>query len=479
MAGRGISDLQATRNFRQTQAGEIWNHATHDIDLAVAHDLCIASLMNVESIKFRKHDCFKNDWAGFDSFKPVNVIIGRNNTGKSRLLDLVEALCENKARARKWDLKIFGKITQRDMTEASNRNGSNYWEVHAKHFVDLGVAAEFDRDDQHSDLQVHHNDGLFVGAPSHQQTLDAKTTRLSLLQDVAKRAALPLAEKTFRRLLAERNISPEKSGTGLALGSDGHGATNIIRRYLRTTHKSLPPGIIQTDLLDALNEIFRPDGRFTEIDARHHDEPERPDQSVDHWEIYLAEEKKGLVALSRSGSGLKTVLLVLLNLLVVPAFQAPLKKKSHYVFAFEELENNLHPALLRRLLTYIQRYAVENKSMIFLTTHSSVALDVFGQSPNAQIIHVRHDGESATAHTVPAHFDRQGIVAELGAKPSDLLQANGIVWVEGPSDRLYLSRWIELCSKGELKEGRDYACVWYAGALLARAQFRSPDEATE
>ncbi len=116
--------------------------------------------------------------------------------------------------------------------------------------------------------------------------------------------------------------------------------------------------------------------------------------------------------------------------------------------------------------------------MVFLTTHSSVALDVFGVSQHAQIIHVKHDGETATAHTVAAHFDRQGIIAELGAKPSDLLHANGIVWVEGPSDRIYLNRWIELLSQGELVEGRDYVCASYGGALLARAQFASPEEAS-
>ena len=88
-----------------------------------------------------------------------------------------------------------------------------------------------------------------------------------------------------------------------------------------------------------------------------------------------------------------------------------------------------------------------------------------------------HDGESARTIPVSAHFDRLGVVSELGAKPSDLLQANGIVWVEGPSDRIYLNRWIELYSRGKFQEGRDYQCAFYGGALLARTQFKSPEEA--
>lgn len=51
--------------------------------------------MNIDSIYFKGHSCFKKEWAGFDTIKPINVIIGLNNSGKSRLLDLVEALCDD------------------------------------------------------------------------------------------------------------------------------------------------------------------------------------------------------------------------------------------------------------------------------------------------------------------------------------------------------------------------------------------------
>lgn len=185
-----------------------------------------------------------------------------------------------------------------------------------------------------------------------------------------------------------------------------------------------------------------------------------------------------MIPLSKSGSGLKTVFLVLLNLLVIPKIPNPQehKNKSQFTFAFEELENNLHPALLRRLFQYLEDYAVNEKAKIFLTTHSSIALDLFGVSKHAQIIHVSHDGESARTTTVPTYSNLIKIVSELGARPSDLLQANGLIWVEGPSDRIYLNRWIELYTDGRLREGRDYQCVFYGGALLAQVQFASPED---
>jgi len=222
-----------------------------------------------------------------------------------------------------------------------------------------------------------------------------------------------------------------------------------------------------------LNRIFAEDGRFTEIQIQQHDESKDSNASAsDLWEIFLGEEQKKLIPLSNSGSGLKTVFLVLLNLLVAPYIEK--KSKETYVYAFEELENNLHPALLRRLFRYLEDYAVENNVHIFLTTHSSTALDLFGSSENAQIVSVTHNGKSAHAKTISAHFDQLSVIAELGAKPSDLLQANGIIWVEGPSDRVYINKWIHLFSDGKWREGRDYQCAFYGGALLARLGVADP-----
>jgi putative ATP-dependent endonuclease of the OLD family len=248
----------------------------------------------------------------------------------------------------------------------------------------------------------------------------ARRNRITRIVQTVKH---PLSGSRFRRMLADRDIQPEQENEELSLASNGQGSTNIIRRYIVSASSRFPRELIQKELLSALNEIFGSDGSFTEIEVKVHDE-QNTDSPYKHWEVHLGEKQKGLVSLSRSGSGLKTVLLVLLNLLVIPHWEEI--KKSKYVFAFEELENNLHPALLRRLLLYLEAYADREKATLFLTTHSSVALDIFGMSKNAQIIHITHDGEAARAEPVAAHFDHLGVISELGAKPSDLLQATAL-----------------------------------------------------
>lgn len=178
--------------------------------------------------------------------------------------------------------------------------------------------------------------------------------------------------KAFRRLLAGRDIETEFPNKKLELGPDGSGASNIMRRFIVSSE--FPRELIQHELRDGLNDIFGKDGQFSVIHVKHQDDEAGGPQG--HWEVYLGEEKKGLIPLSKSGSGLKTVLLVLLNLLVIPKIEN--KEKSQFVFAFEELENNLHPALLQRLFQYLEEYALNEQATIFLTTHSSTALDFFG-----------------------------------------------------------------------------------------------------
>ncbi|MDO6804112.1 AAA family ATPase [Wenyingzhuangia sp. 1_MG-2023] len=56
-------------------------------------------MMKIENrISLKNYKCFDNDGGTFNSIFPINIIIGKNNSGKSSLLDLVEFLTgENKS----------------------------------------------------------------------------------------------------------------------------------------------------------------------------------------------------------------------------------------------------------------------------------------------------------------------------------------------------------------------------------------------
>lgn len=429
------------------------------------------AFMKINSIKFKGHRCFKDHWVGFDIVKPITIIIGRNNSGKSHLLDLVRKCCDfsmslentqfrGTAILDEESLRLVFKENQRRI----NTHSLNDWLSHGKQFV--GQEIEWDLTNNKGIENLRTTQSGYINPQNKHRFYNEYLVRVS---NLAQGAYSEMDKKQFRHLLADRDLTPEVANTEMKLSDNGQGATNIIRRFLLSTDPDLPRNLIQDELLKSLNKIFGEDGEFTELTVQERDNEDNK------WEIYFGEkQKENIIPLSNSGSGLKTVILVLLNLLVIPHIEK--KDSSEYVFAFEELENNLHPALLRRLFLFIEHYSKEHKTKFFLTTHSSVALDFFGLSESAQIVHVKHDGKSASSSVIEAHFDKVGVISELGAKPSDLLQANGIIWVEGPSDRIYINRWIELFSEGELEEGRDYQCAFYGGSLLAQAEFKSPEE---
>ena len=426
--------------------------------------------MITDSFKFKGHECFKNEYSGLDEFKPITVIIGRNNTGKSQLIDVLSLLTAKSLKGFQLDYRASGILDEESLrsvfperTRGGDLQGSrNHWEDHGQRFVNQPIEWEYNSGEESASI-------LSV-TESQSRWPRAEEARRQRLANLVNNATTPLSRRKFRRLLADRDMRPEAAISKLHLEPDGTGATNIIRRFVLTHDPDMREELIQVHLLNALSSIFGEDGDFTKLELRHHEEK-------DLWEVFLGEPNKGLVPLSRSGSGLKTVILVLLHLLVLPQLEST--ERSQFVFAFEELENNLHPALLRRLFGFLADYVEREQCLLFLTTHSSVALDFFGLRPDTQIVHVNHDSNSASTRTVAAHFDRVGLLTELGSRPSDLLQANGVLWLEGPSDRIYLNHFINLYSDGELREGRDYQCAYYGGSILANSTFKSPEDADE
>jgi putative ATP-dependent endonuclease of OLD family len=232
------------------------------------------------------------------------------------------------------------------------------------------------------------------------------------------------------------------------------------------TKTSLKADIVRIEIKELLNQIFSPDAYFTEIFIKENDEQ--------LWEIFLEEKYSGTAPLAHSGSGLKTILLVLLFTHILPKINNfPI---SQYVFMFEELENNLHPALQRRLLGYITNLVQESGCSVFLTSHSSTFIDFFARDEAARIFHVTHTSGVASCELVQTYLKHHTVLDDLDVRASDLLQANCIIWVEGPSDRIYVNRWLELYGDGNVREGQHYQCVFYGRRLLSHLSADSPDD---
>ena len=108
----------------------------------------------------------------------------------------------------------------------------------------------------------------------------------------------------------------------------------------------------------------------------------------------------------------------------------------------------------------------------FISTHSNYLISAalkqnqeLGEDLNR--VYLLEDGQN----TQPdgglidfSHFDNA--LSNLGVQPSDLLFANGVIWVEGPIDAMYIEKWLTLYQEFKkendtnfkiYKKGTDYS----------------------
>ena len=169
--------------------------------------------------------------------------------------------------------------------------------------------------------------------------------------------------------------------------------------------------------------------------------------------------------LGELGTGVSQLIMLLSHLY--------LNKNKHLNIFLEEPEANLHPEALCKFLNIID---VEFKNhSFFITTHSSAVIDQFKKGWN--IYKISRKNNSATELKLCENLtDYYHLFDDLGIKASQILQSNLVIWVEGPSDRIYLKKWIDFHSNSKFKENIHYSFIYYGGSNLTSFTFSDASE---
>ncbi|MFA2833453.1 ATP-binding protein [Bacillus paranthracis] len=171
--------------------------------------------------------------------------------------------------------------------------------------------------------------------------------------------------------------------------------------------------------------------------------------------------------LSQLGTGVSQLVMLL-------SFLYLNKERTLNVF-IEEPEGNLHPEAVIQLVKIIKENF--NNHRFFITTHSSVLID---QVDDEWTVHrvIRKENQASILYPCSEVVQKYEVLDQLGIKASQLLQSNMVIWVEGPSDRIYINKWIkDHTPEGmEFIEGRHYSFLMYGGANLTSFDILTENE---
>ncbi|MYM28319.1 AAA family ATPase [Duganella sp. CY15W] len=151
-----------------------------------------------------------------------------------------------------------------------------------------------------------------------------------------------------------------------------------------------------------------------------------------------------------------------------------LKQQEGAICLLEEPDTHMHPHLQRLLARRMGEIAKDNKLQLFVSTHSPVMQDTRTWGPLVDKVKTFEAAGGILDNVVHP----QRLLDLLGIRGSDIGQCNGVIWVEGPSDRFYIRHWLTLWARaGKIPtfiEHVDYSFMFYGGAVLAH--FSTQDE---
>lgn len=154
------------------------------------------------------------------------------------------------------------------------------------------------------------------------------------------------------------------------------------------------------------------------------------------------------------------------------------------LFFIEEPESNLHPGMQRKLLEVFSSEPHLNRHQYFMTTHSNHMLDMAADYAKCSTYLVRKNPTQTPPFRVHNVSSRdRGTLEALGARASSVFLTNATIWVEGVTDRRYLREYLRkyLASVYPtllLSEDTHYSFMEAGGANVVHFDF-SKDETTD
>ena len=430
--------------------------------------------MFIEGIGISGYRSFGQDVQRIGPLKKINLIIGQNNSGKSNVLKFVKDHYPNIAKGQ------VPKLEGLDKHIGGNRTENRYE-------IAVGMDGELYKQLMERLAQGNNNFQEVLDNIQKILTSDVLTngTDIAWFSYVASGSRLAMDERIFQELHDANIFTNDQWGHIWSQLTHTTGGGLLENWIPETLNKLSPLNLLNTKVsfIPAIREII--DGssesddqlmsgkglvkQLAKLEKPRYDHPKLKEQfeKINHFlqtvtgnstarieipseqDIIQVSMNGRTLPLSSLGTGIHEVIILASAATVL----------QNQILCIEEPEIHLHPSLQKQMLNYLSK---NTNNQYFIATHSAHILNM----PDVAVFHIRlEEGKSVVE---PAFTDSQKstICDELGYKASDLLQANCIIWVEGPSDRIYIKHWISQ-KDDSLIDGLHYSIMFYGGNLLS------------
>jgi predicted ATP-dependent endonuclease of OLD family len=414
--------------------------------------------MNISGFGIKNFRSFDENGVKLDNLKKINVIIGKNNCGKSNVLRFLQTLNSN--------INDFNKFPN-DIQNQHRRNGRQsilQLKIKGEELPINTNTAIHGRDfDYEKFLNDYHIFDFLINsqsielpkifstlnqrqlAPFQQEYSSAGVSQLlTIIKQSWTYTIVKKIRDTFGDLIYIPHLRVIKEGHSFGDSNSSINGSNIISKMFEMQNPLIGDeksrdkfNLIQTFVRDLIN---KPD---LEIEIPHNKE-----------EIVLTIDDNRL-PLESFGTGIHQLVLLCSTLVI----------HENSIVCIEEPEIHLHPELQRKFIKFLGK----TKNTYFLTTHSNIFLD---SRLNTSIYHVQNDGIKSNIFNANRTSRTFSVLNDLGYHSSDILQANGVIWVEGPSDRTFILKWINLLDNS-LIEGLHFIIMFYGGRLISHLSFQN------
>lgn len=162
----------------------------------------------------------------------------------------------------------------------------------------------------------------------------------------------------------------------------------------------------------------------------------KDDNGHDNDVVHIKLGEDDQFAIHKLGDGLQQA--------IVLTYEAFIKKDETHAFFIEEPELHMHAGMVRQLMNF---YLNETSHYYFFTTHSNHLLDMADESDQVIIqkfVKLPNIDNPSKFDFKIYRCDRdRDLLASLGVRPSSVYLANCTIWVEGITDRLYITKYME------------------------------------